>query len=370
MLRLALVENLRRIAEQVLRSWDEQYQADEWMARKLPAGRENAAHVEVEARAGARARMPRQGQDPGGPIGDVPRLTDALAVRLLQVLRDQGPRAAAVLAEMEAQLAERGLDANEVLRREHRRQAAGQVSLGNCVTSLRLLSALDWNVFFERHSQVEAVLREDPAQVYAHQEFATRDRYRRAVEKIARGSDVDELDVARHAIELAQAGVEAGGSRAHVGYYLIDAGRAALKADFGYRPKPGERLLDLFLKHPRASYFGSIAALIAALMALTVLPVLIGGGAVAAWQWALLPLVLLLPVSELAVGLVNHLVTLILPPRILPKLDFKDGHLPRLRHLRRHAHHAGPARERGDAARPAGDRTTSPIPTRSSASPC
>ena len=325
MLRLALVENLRRIAEQVLRSWAEQYQADEWMARKRSADREDAAHVEVE---GGGEAAESTAKTPAARSATLPPLTEALAVRLLQVLRDQGPRAVAVLAEVEAQLAERGLDTNEVLRREHRRQAASQVSLGNCVTSLRLLSALDWNVFFERHSKVEAVLREDPAGVYAHQEFATRDRYRRAVEKIARGSDVDELDVARRAIDLAKAGVEAGGSRAHVGYYLIDAGRAALEAHVGFRPKPGERLLDLVLKHPRASYFGSIAALTAALIALTVLPILSGGGAVAAWQWALLPLVLLLPVSELAVGIVNHLVTLILPPRTLPKIDFKAGISP------------------------------------------
>ncbi len=32
-----------------------------------------------------------------------------------------------------------------------------------------------------------------------------------------------------------------------------------------------------------------------------------------------------MPVSELAVGAVNYLVTLFVPPRVLPKLDFRDG---------------------------------------------
>ena len=48
-------------------------------------------------------------------------------------------------------------------------------------------------------------------------------------------------------------------------------------------------------------------------------------------------LALLLPASELAVGLVNHLLTLLLPPRVLPKLDFKDGIPADCADVRRHA---------------------------------
>ena len=39
----------------------------------------------------------------------------------------------------------------------------------------------------------------------------------------------------------------------------------------------------------------------------------------------LIVLIALLPGSELAVGLVNHLLTLLLPPRVLPKLELKEG---------------------------------------------
>ncbi len=76
-----------------------------------------------------------------------------------------------------------------MLHREQSRQAANQVTVGNCVLSLRLLSAVDWNAFFEQTSHVEAILREDPSGIYPRQDFATSDRYRRAVEMIARGSN-------------------------------------------------------------------------------------------------------------------------------------------------------------------------------------
>src|SRR5262249_2154760 len=145
---------------------------------------------------------------------------------------------------LEAELAARGSDPNEVLRREHHYQAASQVTVGNCVLSLRLLSAVDWNAFFEQSSHVEATLREDPAGIYPRQDFATSDRYRRTIETIARGSDADEIAVARQAIELARRGQDSGWGepRDHVGFYLVDRGQAELKAAFDYRPGGRERL--------------------------------------------------------------------------------------------------------------------------------
>ena len=108
-----------------------------------------------------------------------------------------------------------------------------------------------------------------------------------------------------------------------MGYYLVDRGNAALRTAFGYQPEEGERLLDQVLAHPRAVYFGSIALLLAILLG--VLCAAAGGGA-GGWIWlALAVLVALLPASELAVGLVNHALTLLLRPRVLPKLDFKEG---------------------------------------------
>ena len=70
------------------------------------------------------------------------------------------------------------------------------------------------------------------------------------------------------------------------------------------------------------------------------------------WFWY--PLILLaavLPLSDLAVGLVNHLLTLLLPPRVLPKLEFKGRNPGRVFHLRGDALAAGPSRQcRGSAA--------------------
>ena len=92
--------------------------------------------------------------------------------------------------------------------------------------SLRLLSAVDWNTFFERNSLVEKILRDDPGGAYPLQDFATSDRYRKAVEKIARGSDADELEVARQGHRAGACRVEPGPAKGHVGYYLVGRGEA------------------------------------------------------------------------------------------------------------------------------------------------
>ena len=80
------------------------------------------------------------------------------------------------------------------------------MSVGNCVTSLRLLNAIDWSEFFEKASLVEEALRAEPTGVYRRQEFATRDRYRRAIEGMAKAAKRDEVEVTRQAVARAATG--------------------------------------------------------------------------------------------------------------------------------------------------------------------
>ena len=296
MLRLVLLENLRRLADQMLWGWDERLRAERFVADSLACDATGSAAV-----------------SPSDP-------SDPFVVRMVQLLRDGGPAAIRAIERLEGELQAKGLEADETLRREHHRQAANQISVGNCVISLRLVAALDWNTFFERSSRVEQILRDDPAGVYPLQDFPTRDRQRRAVEDLARRSSTDERDVASRAVELAAEAEKDGPARGHVGYHLVGPGRWALRRELGYQARLKERFLDWSLAHPRTVYFGSIGFL---WTVLTVGLAFVGAG----WGW-MLPLAILaltLPMSDLAVGLVNHLLTLFVPPRTLPKLEFKAG---------------------------------------------
>src|SRR5205814_1922396 len=115
----------------------------------------------------------------------------------------------------------------QLVQLENQQQAADQISISNGVGSLRLLSAIDWREFVEAVSVVETLLRHDPRGVYERMEFATRDHYRHATERIARQAGLEEAEIAAKALDLARLSAERGECDdrvAHVGYYLIGEG--------------------------------------------------------------------------------------------------------------------------------------------------
>jgi cyclic beta-1,2-glucan synthetase len=191
----------------------------------------------------------------------------------------------------------------------------------NSVISLRFLAMQDWKAFFEATSLVEAILRNDPAQAYAPMNFETRNRYRNEIEELAHGSHLDEVVVAGEVVRCAEAAED---RRArHVGYFLIDAGRSFLERELGYQPPPGLSLRCWLVAHALPSYTGAIAALTATLCAVAVwYAAHYGAGAMQALAAFLLAL---LPASAISADLVNWLVVRIVPPRVLPRFDFRDG---------------------------------------------
>src|SRR5688572_4710476 len=158
MLKLALIENLRRLAEETLRS----------------------RHARLLANGYLDGLNGGDGTRPAPPLPDAPET--AYMVQLLQRLREYGPAAAPVWSAVETRLGAQNLTAEDVIRTEHQRLATGQVSVANAITSLRVCSTLDWSQYFETVSRVEQVLQRDPAGVYGTMDFLSRDRYRQAVE--------------------------------------------------------------------------------------------------------------------------------------------------------------------------------------------
>jgi cyclic beta-1,2-glucan glucanotransferase len=203
---------------------------------------------------------------------------------------------------------------------ESRENAADQI-VASCIRSLRALETADWAAFFEGLSETEKLLRQDPARVYARMEFESRDRYRKVVEDLAAYSGRDEETVAAEVLRAAQKGHDE--RTTHVGYFLIGAGAESLAQALGSRPPWRMRCREVATHHPTAAYLGTVASL--TLLhegALCACLTWLGAGVsltVAALALALVPAV------TIAVTLVNTLVTRVLPPRVLPKMDFRKG---------------------------------------------
>jgi len=301
MLKLALIENLRRLAEETLEARTARRAADACVARVGPAGK--------------------------GAIAPLPRVLHAAhVVQLLHRVREYGPGLAPLRRDLEDHMARGGQTAEEVIRSEHQREAATQVSVANAITSLRLCAEIDWPQFVESVSLVERVLQRDPAGVHGRMEFLSRDRYRQAVEELADPSGEAQVRVALRAVESAREAAEQGGpaSRAaHVGHHLIGKGRRGLEADVAWRPGLGKGLRRLAFAHAPFLYLAAITLATAALLAVGVAYARLEEGTLR--QQVAVALLLLLPASELAIAIVQRMAARIAPPRRLPRLDFESG---------------------------------------------
>ncbi|MBI3175316.1 MAG: hypothetical protein HYZ25_16450 [Chloroflexi bacterium] len=191
----------------------------------------------------------------------------------------------------------------------------------NSIISLRMLATQDWLSFFENTCMVEDALRGDPADVYTRMDFDTRNRYRNVVEEIALGAQADEFTIARTAIHLAESGERL--RTRHVGYYLTGPGRVILESQLEYRPPRGSRLRRWLTRHSAPAYLGSIILITALLtFAAAGYAAVVGGSAL---QVILTFLLMFFPASAIASDLTNWLVVQIVPPRILPRLNFQEG---------------------------------------------
>jgi len=300
MLRLALIENLRRLADEAIDAREARAAAEQYVAQIDAAG---------------------HGRPPPLP----PEIHPAFVLQLLQRVREYGPRLAAVRAALDAHLTAQRTAAEAAIRSEHQHQAAAQVSVANVITSLRLCSTLDWSQYFESVSLVESVLQRDPAGAYGKMDFLSRDRYRQAVEELSDGTGEGQLRVALRTVESARLVAESGlaGRAVHIGHHLIGKGRADLETDVAFRPRRLRRVRRFIFAHATFAYLGTMGLLTAAL---------VGFGLVYArqhcdssWPLAWIALLLVLPASELAAAVVQSLCVRFAAPRRLPRLDFLGG---------------------------------------------
>ena len=221
-LRVVLVENLRRLAVEVVRR----------AAARAEAGVVADRLVDPHLGLAKQARVLERYED--RPIDP------AFAVELLHRLREEDPRTTPALRWLRQRLGERGATPEDVVRAEHGRQAGTSVSVRNAISSMRLVSRVDWLAFVERVSLVDDVLRDGSD--FAAMDFTSRDGYRHAIEDLARRSTRTEArsprprspalaasrDAATIPIEKAREG--------DPGYHLVGAGRRALEREIGYRP--------------------------------------------------------------------------------------------------------------------------------------
>ena len=322
MLRLALIENLRRVGARMAADRTGRNLAGYWADRITEVVATDPKSLILIIADMARSNPP---------------LKSAFVAEFARRLQGQGPALAMPLTWIEQHLSECSMTIEQMVQSENQQQAADQVSMSNSIGSLRFLGVMDWREFVETMSVVERTLREDPRGTYAGMDFSTRDHYRHVVERIAKKGRMSEEQVAANAIRLAQESARKDDEHgkndraAHVGYYLIDKGVAALEDRAGLRLSFTETVKKTSGKFPLFLYLGAIILITS----------IFTGGLLAQANADGLPLWLLLVTailslvgaSQLASGLVNWLATLLKAPHVVPRMDFSKGIPPEARSL-------------------------------------
>ena len=311
MLQLALLENLRRVGVRIARRREDLDAAISWADRMLATAEKEPKRLIQLLAEFANADVP---------------LTAPFVEEFYARLQVQGPAMAFVQTWVEHKLHEQGVTAGQLSEAASRTAAANQISIANSIGSLRFIGAMDWKNYVESLSVVEQTLRNDPAQMHGGQDFATRDRYRHAIEDIARDSSQSEWEVAGAAIGLAQSVAKRQGASAraaHVGYYLIDQGRRNLEQAVVCRVSWKVRVSRVSRRYRLYLYLGPILLLTVLTTMVVLAP--FGGFMPGDWRYWFFTIVGGIGASALAVPLVNLLVTQVLPPRALPRLDFSQG---------------------------------------------
>ena len=217
---------------------------------------------------------------------------------------------------IEQYIEQEDINIEAIVKVENQKQAANRISTGNAVSSLRLISSIDWTTFFESVSLVERILEQDPDGSYIQMDFKSRDKYRHVIENLSRFCTYNEQEVARRAIKLAQSG---DGKAKHVGYYLIDKGLFELKRNIGYKPNLGRKILEFIKQYPSFFY------LLASFSLIFVATELFSGFLYSQSIPTLWSILAIIPFSIPVFAIVNKLIVTFYPPDSPPRLEFKKG---------------------------------------------
>ena len=308
-LQIALIENIRGVCEKVYSSQMQKYKVENIIER-LVENKKNLKYKNIS-----------QGKTYGYGEMKYPFI-EYMSYRLKQY----GKQAYAFLNILEDQVEKMGLSISEVIQKEHFDIAVKKVSVGNSITSINTIIRVNFLEIFEQINGVEEILKQDPADVYRKMDYKTRAYYRNEIEKISKKTKISEMYIAKKCLELAQKKADnikdnidiSLKKETHIGYYLISNGKSILLSE----------LLNKKIKN--SSSKNKMKIYILGIVILSLLMSLLCGIYVYEYTNNLLIsflffTVAIVPSQTIVVQVIQYVLSKLIKPKILPKLDYKSG---------------------------------------------
>lgn len=316
MIRLALIENIRNIAQRIKTTRTQWRLADE---------------IVDELWMGEKEQTEKMLNLLGEKLNNMHEENPSYIEHLFYRLRRSGKSYISVLRFIDEALDKFGTTTEAIAQKEHNVQAVSTVSIGNCVMSLKYVSTHNWTDLFESASYVEQILMNDPDMTYPRMDVNSRNYYRIQIEKLAKIYGVSELHIAREAIALAEIGnqlpadAELKLQRSHVGYYLVGNGLGQLESRQKGTIKKKTKFVRFFTERPGKNYIFSITTVTILLLAIAIIYADSQSADLTPLILILAGLVVLIPSTEMAIAFVNWIVCKIQKPTVFARLELKQG---------------------------------------------
>lgn len=208
-LQIAMIENIREIAEKIYSCQMQKYKAENIVERLVENKNKTEQHFKNNQK-----RLEKD---------IIKSMRYPFIEYMSHILKRYGKKGYSYLKALEEAVEMTGTSVSEVIQKEHFDIAVRKVSIGNSITSIKRIGRINFLEIFEKINGVEEILRQDPSNVYEKMDDKTKEYYRNKIKEISKKTKISEIYIAKKALELAKR-VESTQKQSHIGYYLIDKG--------------------------------------------------------------------------------------------------------------------------------------------------
>lgn len=310
-MQIAIIENIRKIAENIYVSQFEKYKVESLVERLIDKKNKNEQKY----------KMFKEYKKIKTDLFD---FKYPFVEYLSYKLKKYGRKTEGYLKILEDEVEKTGATVSEVIKREHFDIAISKISIGNSITSLKKLQRINFLEIFEKINKVEEILRADPVKVYEKMDFKTKEHYRNIIKDISKKTKVSEMYIAKKILELATKAYEAKGycKKAHIGYYLQNENINLLLEEIQSKEK------KVINENKKAKIYISSIAILTTLIC-SIFAGFYPQKSINMWIRISTFLILLIPVSEFVVQLIQYFLSKFVKPKLIPKLDFENRYTKR-----------------------------------------
>ena len=303
-LEIAIIENIREICEKIYTAQIQKYKAENIVERLV----ENKPKSELIYKNNTIRKVEKNIlEDMQYPFIEY----------MSYILKRYGKKGYSYLKALEETVELTGMTVSEVIKKEHFDIAVRKVSIGNSIISIKKIQRINFLDIFEKINGVEELLKQDPAKVYEKMDSKTKEYYRNKIKEISKKTKISEIYITKKILELAKTKKE-GSKKHHIGYFLIDNGIDELYSVLKYKINRKKGYEDKVKKYVMLTCFFSVLVSLG-------ISYLLNINTKSSWLLIISFIVFLIPSLELVSQLTQYILSKIVKPKLIPKLDFSNG---------------------------------------------